>query len=115
MFATHYTVDDAEAVKNELVGYSISTMNDYAILQGYSVRFNGVDWTKTGIEGLNFTVYYDLYRSSDGYTVYLCFHGWGQDHLFRVTGGPYPDVTRALRSALYETVDRVNNGWVCND
>jgi hypothetical protein len=89
-------------------------MNDLAMLQGYGVRFNGADWGDTGAQGLNFTIYYDIYSTSEGYIVYVCVHGWGHDHLFRARGRADADIERAFSSALLETVVRMNDGWVCS-
>lgn len=114
-FNAHYEVADLDKVKNSLVQASVFMMNDYAMVKDYSMRFNGADYRDRAAQGLNFVAYYDIYSSDDGYTIYVCLHGWGADHLFRAKGGTYSDIERALRSALHEVVDRLNNGWVCGE
>jgi hypothetical protein len=114
----HYVMVNQEQVKQNLVTYSTMNMNDYAAANGYSVRFNGLDWSATptdpGQGKLNFTVYMDIYHYDSGlYQVFICFHGWGVGHLFRTLGEGKDTPEAAILSALQEATKRVGNGWTC--
>ncbi|HUI31305.1 MAG TPA: hypothetical protein VLX91_13935 [Candidatus Acidoferrales bacterium] len=113
---THYTAEDIETVKKNLVPAMVSLMNDYSGDMSYNVRFEGADWNDDP-STYNFTLFLDVYhREDDTYRIYVCMHGWGAGHLCRFSSdGTSTDIEKELASAANEAVDRFENGWTCAD
>lgn len=111
----HYQASDPEAVRSEIVKVFTAEMNYYERTNGSDVRFQGVDWSATPDQGLNFTIYIDAYSTADGYRMYADVHGWGVDHLFRTSSALNQDAGAAVLDVANEVADRMSKGWVCNN
>ena len=113
MFITaHYTMADFDGFKKEALDASVAEMNDTAVKNGYTTRFEAIDWDST--KDFNFIIFVDIYNSGDNYTVSYDVHGWGQHHLF-TTSASASGAGDAFISGIDTLPAFFENGWTCGN
>jgi len=114
----HYTAKDPELIRHKITDAFVAAMNAEEETKGTTLRFTPVNGDTTEGQGLNFTLYFDFYSNGDGtYSIFLCVHGWGQGHLFRISETKFTEDNfgTSFASLAVGAADRLAFGWTAHE